>query len=584
MPSTSVAFFFGNLDKTLRTSLSVTGEKEKPEEEDTRRRRISQDEHHSTEDLLLPDVTQSSIGEEPVNTNLPQVDAGRQSLTRRDRVKWPPADDKQWEAFDDDLDKILEGTLIEDVDKKIAALSKIAYTVGKEWFGTAKADNKSNEQTTSSRRQREIETLRKEKSEASQGSIRRQTMKNSLDSLRLLNCSLLVLYPALLCLYWYLPPLQTILKGNDAISSAKSQDEARTLSLITNHELLLNSVPKSYNNGFIVYACSKDHSCGGWSDRLSGILSVFVISLITKQQFLIHHNNPCLLADFLAPKEYDWRYNSSNFVKTDKKNYVLLNRKSLRAKKYLSGEKNLTKYFKSHINLIHMNWDFTDVIRSRPHIGSEVPWITKLHFADIYKELYNYLFKPSETLSRALKSQIRYRPKTACAHIRIGKSPTIPNDPPRHQQPLEILWNFLDILDKNVYDIFIATDDDRVVKRATNRYPKNIVNTDGKIGHIDAILQRKNLDQQDIFLKMMMDFYALINCDILILTESGFGIMAAYIRNSDSGLYCWRGSELNPCSRYTIHHMFPWPVLAPPEYFPVERRVSQKIRKKGKSV
>ncbi|OWF49475.1 hypothetical protein KP79_PYT17542 [Mizuhopecten yessoensis] len=385
-------------------------------------------------------------------------------------------------------------------------------------------------------------------------------------------CFVLVLCPVLYILQWQ---IANITRVNDVSVPRKLRKAADSASLTSNHNLLLNSIPKTYTSGYIVYKCTntKQSACGGWSDRLSGILSTFVISLLTKQRFLIHHDQPYLLQDYLAPNEYDWRYNSSILTKLKRTNHNLDNANSVKIKKYLYGKKDLNNYFKRNkIHFIRMNWDFTEVFRTRSHIGRDVPWITKLHYADIYKELFNYLFKPSETLSRALKAQKRPRSKTACAHIRIGRNPTVPNDPPRHQQPMDILWNFFDRLDKDLYNIFVATDDDRILKTARDRYPEDIIDTYGKIGHI-AKLPEEQKGNKDIFVKMFLDFSMLINCDILILTESGFGMVAAYIRNTDADLYCWRGPELRPGSRYTVHHMFKWPLLAPSNAFPIGSRV-----------
>ncbi|XP_033755998.1 uncharacterized protein LOC117338778 [Pecten maximus] len=374
--------------------------------------------------------------------------------------------------------------------------------------------------------------------------------------------------------------VMSFLPVEHVVTSIKSGITADIHQVETNHDLLLNSIPKTFTSGYMVYTCNNESSvqCGGWSDRLSGILSTFVIALLTKQRFLIHHNHSFLLEEFLAPNEYDWRYNASISQKGNKANYDLMNKDSKKAKKYLYGKKDLDKYFKSYVNLIHINWDFTEVFRARPHIGRDVPWITKWHYADIYKEVYNYLFKPSERLSRALNSQKRRRSKTACAHVRIGKSENLPDDPPRHRESLDTLWNVFDDLDEDVYDLFIATDDESLLKRASGRYPNQIIETDGQIGHIAKLKKGYNTE---VSLKMFLDFYMLINCDILILTESGFGMAAAYIRNTDSDLYCWRGPELKPCSRYTVHHMYEGMMLAPPGLFPHITQISDKNKRKA---
>ena len=87
-----------------------------------------------------------------------------QVTSRKQQIQWPPSDDKRWESFDENLDKILGSTLMGDVHRKLSSLSTIVYAVGQERFGLVKtrdgkeADiiNKPNQ------RQLEIQKLRTE--------------------------------------------------------------------------------------------------------------------------------------------------------------------------------------------------------------------------------------------------------------------------------------------------------------------------------------------------------------------------------------------------------------------------------------
>lgn len=316
---------------------------------------------------------------------------------------------------------------------------------------------------------------------------------------------------------------------------------------------------------FIVYDCSKARpgKCGGWSDRLSGILTVFVISIITKQQFLIHHDNPCQLEDYLVPRLLDWRFNPNILVNRTSTYHDLKNHKSDRIREYLDGSQNLSSYFTHDVNFVRINWDYTDTFRMRTNIGEEVPWIRSLHYADIYKEVFNFLFIPSEFVSAELEYQIRTQKRTACAHIRYGGNPNMPDDLRRERQPLSVLWKFMDKLDKDIYDIFISADSDDVRKIAKNRYRDNIIDTWGKIAHIDRPRAATPVDPRESFLKQLLDFLALTRCDILIIQSSGFGINAAYLRNHDLALYCWENRAIVPCTRHTLPGKYHTQILAP---------------------
>lgn len=322
------------------------------------------------------------------------------------------------------------------------------------------------------------------------------------------------------------------------------------------------AMPTTYRSGsFIVYECSRQGQCGGWSDRLSGILTTFVIALITNKRFLINHNMPCSLEDYFEPNQLDWRYNSSILSGRTSVFHEFQNRNSDTIRNYFSGKHDLKGFFSHQVTFLQINWDFTNEFRRRPNISREVPWIVNLQYADIYKELFNYLFLPSTFLSRKLAAQNRTRVKTACAHIRVGSNPLMPADSFRDRQPLAVLWNFMDKVDKSLYDIFIAADNDAVKTLAKKRYPGNYIDTVGRITHIDN--NHTNVDAREGFLKQLLDFYTLVNCDILIVANSGFSVTAAYLRNRDSGLYCFKENNIVPCTRYTIHDSFPGPILAP---------------------
>ena len=56
------------------------------------------------------------------------------------------------------------------------------------------------------------------------------------------------------------------------------------------------------------------------------------------------------------------------------------------------------------------------------------------------------------------------------------------------------------------------------------------------------------------FRKVLMDFYVLSKCDILLVTGSGFGRLASYLRLDQSELYCFSNTHVNKCEHYNIHY------------------------------
>ena len=124
----------------------------------------SRDEHHSVEGLLPPEATQINTEEEESYSNQRRTTVEPSSDNRKQRIQWPPSDDKRWESFDEDLDKILGSTLMADVHGKLSSLSTFVYTVGQERFGLVKTrDGKEADIINKpNRRQLEIQKLRTE--------------------------------------------------------------------------------------------------------------------------------------------------------------------------------------------------------------------------------------------------------------------------------------------------------------------------------------------------------------------------------------------------------------------------------------
>ena len=65
-------------------------------------------------------------------------------------------------SFDNDLDTILESTLVGDVQRTLSALTAIVYAVGVERFGIRERKGKEERQGQPNRRQQEIQRLRED--------------------------------------------------------------------------------------------------------------------------------------------------------------------------------------------------------------------------------------------------------------------------------------------------------------------------------------------------------------------------------------------------------------------------------------
>lgn len=339
----------------------------------------------------------------------------------------------------------------------------------------------------------------------------------------------------------------------------------------TNHDLMKLTADSDANlkllqshnhsgQGYLVYHCNKltrPGKCKGWSDRLNGIFITYLLSLLTNQTFKIVHTSPCQLENYLIPNTIDWRIDEKKLLQTKSISYNVYD--CARKLSTILKDSNLKQtIFKSDVNLIRLNWDYTKYIRHRTDIVSSIPWLSKFHISDVHSILFHSLFRPSDTLVSKVENIKRTWPQrrtNVCAHIRMGKNPNMPKDPIRmkNHATLENIWLFLERFVSDLYNIIIVTDSDAVLLTAKQKFPENFVSIPGNIWYIDD-----TENDCDTMEKNLVDFYILWHCDILVLSKSGFGLKAAQIRSPSKELYCALDSgAVVPCSRYTLPVLYP---------------------------
>jgi hypothetical protein len=71
----------------------------------------------------------------------------------------------------------------------------------------------------------------------------------------------------------------------------------------------IDMVSSTSEHRFIMYRCDREldkNLCGGFGDRLKGILSAYLWSLLTNRTFLLRVTKPCNMVTLLEPNEVDW--------------------------------------------------------------------------------------------------------------------------------------------------------------------------------------------------------------------------------------------------------------------------------------
>ena len=295
-------------------------------------------------------------------------------------------------------------------------------------------------------------------------------------------------------------------------------------------------------NRFVVYECTNKHLCGGWADRLKGIMSSYAWSLITNRKFLIRHTRPCLLTNMLIPNEIDWDIEKTNIIitETNKKEYTLIDNIKFRAQLL-----NFTNFYSSFSFIVFRNnndWlenlSKNKIAKERlKRLGYD---LNKFKIQYIFRIWYKKLFKLSPNLELKYKlflkkAKLNNRSKLICAQVRIGgKREHVEYDAPfTLDSNAKIYWNYIkSVFMKNEtnYKIFLTTDKKNIENEAMKWFGLNkVIINDGINSHLDREINLgiKNCNKVE---KTFLDFHCLQNCDKAIISESGFGKLGVWNR------------------------------------------------------
>ena len=299
---------------------------------------------------------------------------------------------------------------------------------------------------------------------------------------------------------------------------------------------------------YLFYHCKSN--CGGFGDRLRGIVNAFILSRITGRKFGILHPKPCPLENFLEENKYNWKINVDDLDNRSSKLYSFMSARKL-------PSDNMTSYFKEDIVYIKTNTDITIGLMRQADVPRRIPWISTMSTADLYRSVLTYLFVLNKDLQEELdifRSKFVKNNKTVCAHYRVGKNPTFKNDVSRNVGNISLLWSFLSRHDKDGYVIYLATDSEETQSLANLKFQNRVINIPGKLVHTE---RSKDDSECSGFKKTILEHRFLTECDVLLLTDSGYGRTAGFLRRHSQELYCLQKTGVYRCSRTTLPGILP---------------------------
>ena len=281
---------------------------------------------------------------------------------------------------------------------------------------------------------------------------------------------------------------------------------------------------------FLVYKCLDRQMCGGWGDRQKGIISVYLLALLTNRHFVIQYGSPCELTKFLIPKAYDWTL-CSQYIRglpsTEIQNMGWNNLKWL-----ISNISSQNDIFTSPVVIVRTNQIWITQIQSHPKVAQMIPWAVGKTIPEVDGLVLSQLFQPSEYLAEGLKTfldRTSTNKQLICTHLRMGKNPTIPKDNTRTQPDVIAIFEFLRQFDKSPkYSIYVASDSEEVRESVKGNFT-NGYTVDLPIIHVDRYFKDQRSVACDGLYTVLLEQHILSSCDVLILTRSNLGAMAAYM-------------------------------------------------------
>jgi len=302
----------------------------------------------------------------------------------------------------------------------------------------------------------------------------------------------------------------------------------------------------------MIYSCQS--FCGGWGDRLRGILSVYILALLTNRHFMIDMNYPCDILKVIQPNIVNWTYVKSN----QSNNRTRLNINTMPSwQKAIRNEianriksQDFVQIWSSYDDIfISTNSDYmTSALRNifvsnqtRKLLG-QLP-LSQATMQTLFAFLFELLFTPSISVRNRVDTILatsRHR-HLICLHIRIGKNPANPWDYAfkGRENTTETMLDFTDnyLSNKSSPLVFVTSDSGHDIANVLHHYPNSSMTIVGPILHIDRF-DRRSSTICDGFIKVLADFYVLGECQTSLLSNSGFSSWANRRReNPNQELY-----------------------------------------------
>lgn len=332
------------------------------------------------------------------------------------------------------------------------------------------------------------------------------------------------------------------------LTGHRRQDDILSSSVNDEYKIKVNDNGEhASRKQYLIYYCSENMMCGGLADRIKGMLGTHALATLTNRTFGVHVDHPVNIKTFMKPNKIKWDIDPKEIAHLSTKRFLTGPRKTF---VNMLSDVNLNDLFKEDVIYFTINYRLLSELSENPRYKTAMEHYKYSKCPNGFSDFYHDMFQPSQSIRRNIDAFLRKaKPKPfiklACAQVRMGKNPTIPNDGKvrNHFETLPNLWTFLRRYnDSRHFRLFVTTDSEEVRDKARELFPKVILDTDGPIIHIE----KTSTDVSDGFEKVVLDQQVMGHCDELVFSLSGFGRLGALLRGSLDGLYMFAYGEVYP--------------------------------------
>jgi len=305
---------------------------------------------------------------------------------------------------------------------------------------------------------------------------------------------------------------------------------------------------------FIVYSCGL--KCDSVVEQEIGIVTAYLVAVLTNRTFVIARNSICNIGEFFQPNDYNWTECEdyvSNIPTNDSDIFSMSYTQTHRNRTKAQND-NLSNYFLSLLHkkviILDINWNTFSIIKHSlvPGCTPKLRWIAFADGPDIFYHSYHAIFKPvphlTDSLEYIFKNEIGKR------HLICGLAERAYSYGRKHNKKERMAGltavSFIEYhyTNSSKYVTFVVSDVHGVGEQAVSKLPNHL----DMFKALDNIRRfgQQNVPLTDSCKKLhtrILEQMILTRCELLAFRKSAGSQLVLALRDHPGGLFMFNDTE-----------------------------------------